>query len=148
MTKTEIKQICIERLNNQIVDLKNMMIDVQSASNQETKSTAGDKHDTARAQTQIEVERLGNQLLILENMLQDLRKISTEPSKNITLGSFVFTTFGNFYLSVSLGKISENNIDFFAISKQAPLGKILLGKSVNDSVNMPHGNSFKIVEII
>jgi hypothetical protein len=62
MNKQEIKTICLTKIREQQIELQALIDEVQNASNNETKSTAGDKHDTARAQAQIEVERLNKQL--------------------------------------------------------------------------------------
>lgn len=147
MNKTAIKALCVQKLENQIQELKLLIAEVQASSNQETKSTAGDKHDTARAQAQNEVERIGNQLLNLEKMLVELNRISTDQSEFIKLGSFVSTSCGQFYLSVSLGKLNFESTDFFAISNQSPIGQILLTKKKNDSFQLPNGNSCSILEV-
>lgn len=147
MNKKEIKALCVQKLEAQIQELKSVMMEVQNSSNQETKSTAGDKHDTARAQAQNEVERLGNQLLNLEHMLLDLSKITTDSSEIVKPGSMVLTSCGRFYMSVSLGKMSFVDFDFFAISQQSPVGQMMMGKKVNGTFQLPNGQKCSITEI-
>jgi hypothetical protein len=141
MDKERIKQICIEKIQNQIAELKELMQDVQRSSNQESKSTAGDKHDTARAQVQIEVERIGNQLKIVEEMYRDLGRILHIKNDQIFAGSFVETTCGDFYLSVGLGKLTQGNFSFFAVSVNSPISLAMKFLKLGDEFKLPNGSS-------
>jgi len=147
MDKIDIKSFCISSLADKIGELKTVMEDVQNASNQETKSTAGDKHDTSRAQAQIEVERLGNQLKNLENMQRDLQRISTDSNQQTQLGSYVKTSCGDFYLAVALGRMQLGTCSFFAISIQSPVGMVLRGKKLGDTFQLPNGTTCKVEEV-
>jgi transcription elongation GreA/GreB family factor len=147
MNKQLLMAHCLELMNKKTSKLQELIAEVQNASNQETKSTAGDKHDTSRAQAQIEVERLGVQLKNLETMQQELSRLSTEPHSKIQLGSFVKTNRGDFYLSVALGKIDFDNSSVFAVSIHAPVGKLLAGRSIGAEFDMPNGESCTIEEV-
>jgi vacuolar-type H+-ATPase subunit I/STV1 len=147
MDKQTIKDSCLEKISAQIAELQALINEVQSASNNETKSTAGDKHDTARAQAQIEVERLNKQLAIIYQMQGDLNKLSTEKFDKIQLGSFVKTSAGNFYVSVALGKMQYEDLEFFAISISSPLFLKLKGKTEGDEFEMINGNTVMIGQV-
>lgn len=147
MDKTLIKRLCEQKIENQIIEIQNVIDDVQKAVNQETKSTAGDKHDTARALAQNEVERLGKQLFTLERMRSELYRIPINDSSLIQLGSLIQTNQGTYYLSVALGKISHEDFSFFAISVHAPLGQRLLTKRAGESVVLPNGTTVKIEQV-
>jgi hypothetical protein len=147
MDKQKLKDSCFEKLYSQISEFQELINEVQTASNNETKSTAGDKHDTARAQAQIEVERLSKQLAIMKQMQSDLSKINTERSKKIALGSFIKTNVGNFYVSVALGKMYCEEFEFFAISDNSPLFLNFKGLVVGDEFLMVNKNKGCIHEI-
>jgi len=136
--------MCIDKLEQQQAELQLLILDVQAASNNETKSTAGDKHDTARAQAQIEVERLSKQLGLIYQMREELLKLPTENSSIIKYGSFVTTTAGNFYIAVALGKMHFDELECFVISRNSPLGKALVNKRIGDELQMMNGNKFTI----
>lgn len=70
MNKTELREACLNVLKKKIKVLQAAIDEAQSASNQETKSTAGDKHDTAKAHAQNETERLGKQMNQMLQMLE------------------------------------------------------------------------------
>jgi len=148
MDKNTIRALCAQKIQAQMSALQELLDDVQHASNQETKSTAGDKHDTARAQAQLEVERLGKQLLITEKYYEDVQRLSTEQHDKVRLGSFVVTEQGNFYVSIGLGKIDCESYSFYAISPASPLGKILIGKSVGDLFVMINGQKNRILKLL
>jgi len=95
----------------------------------ETKSSAGDKHETGRAMLQLEMEKASQQLASISEMKETLAKIPTKKtSEIICLGSLIQTTKANYYLAISVGKITIENNDYYAISINSPVGKQLLGK--------------------
>ena len=108
----------------------------ESASN-ETKSTAGDKHETALAMLQIEQENANKQL---ENLLSQKRLIekitpSVQPKK-IANGTLVKTNKGYFFLSIALGKIIVEGAAVMALSPQSPLGSKLMGLNAGETANV------------
>ena len=114
---------------------------IQQSLSQESKSTAGDKHETGRAMIQLEREKLGNQLKELELQERLLAKIPIEEvpaqdfhNQRIVAGSCVETDHLNYYLSISLGEISVSDKVFYAISLQTPIAKLLLGKTIGDTI--------------
>jgi len=111
----------------------------------ETKSSAGDKHETGRSMLQLEMEKASQQLTVINQMRKVLNKITFENSTDcICLGSLVFTNKSNYYLAISAGKITVDNEICFAVSTNSPIGKQLLGKAVGDSISF---NEAKILNI-
>lgn len=109
----------------------------QNAINTETKSSAGDKYETSRAMGQQERDRHAQsyEKTRLERII--LEKIDIDKkNKVVALGALVETSLGNFFLSVSLGKIileeQEDLPTFWLISTQSPLGMLFLGKEIGE----------------
>ena len=101
----------------------------QKALATETKSSAGDKHETGRAMLQLEMEKAGKQLLGVSKMNQILSQIDTAKKSNIAnLGSVICTSNGNYFLSISAGKIEIEEGIYYAVSIASPIGQLLLGK--------------------
>lgn len=100
----------------------------------ETKSSAGDKHETGRAMLQLEIEKASQQLAEIDQMKTIIAKISLENSKVIRLGSLVITDKANYFLAISAGEIVISDIPYYAVSTGSPIGKLLLGKKVGDSI--------------
>ena len=117
-----------------ITDLELIIKEAQYAANNETKSSAGDKHETGRSMAQLETEKLTKQLGEALKLSELLHKINPQGKHQlIGLGSLVITTNGNFFISASLGKIELNEITYFAISSISPIGQLLIQKKENDS---------------
>ena len=68
----------------------------------ETKSTAGDKHDTAKAMMQLEQEKLGRQLEICLQQKRILEQVDAGKVCNcVEFSCIVETDAGNFFISIS-----------------------------------------------
>ena len=110
---------------------KNLQKDLTS----ETKSSAGDKHETGRAMIQLEREKLGNQIREIEVNHQKLMTIKDfKTSNRISLGSLIFTDKANYYIAIAADSCVVNSKVFYCISPQSPIGKLLIGKNINECI--------------
>jgi len=101
----------------------------------DAKSSAGDKHETALSMMHIEQEKLRNKIYEYQEQQTELLRIDiAKKSKNIGLGSLVQANNLWFFVSLALPKININNLDVFSVSTQSPLGSLLMGKSIDDEV--------------
>jgi transcription elongation GreA/GreB family factor len=123
------------QLNQKLKDLNVMMFDLNEASNNETKSTVGDKHETSKAMMHLEQEKLGNQIKEIEFQIKEFNAINfTVLSNRVVVGSLVETTPGYFFIATAIGKIQIDNESVFAISNKSPLGSKFLGLTTKDSI--------------
>ena len=130
-----------------VFKLELIIKDAQNAANNETKSSAGDKHETGRAMAQLETEKLTAQLGEALKITELLYKIHPqEKHQSIGLGSIVHTNNGNFFISASLGKVEYNDKTYFAISSASPIGKLLIGLKINESFSF-NGRGYLTREI-
>lgn len=126
---------CLAFIDNRLLTVKSTMQEIQESLLSETKSSAGDKHETGRAMLQLEREKAGNQLAEILKIKENLSKISTEnTSKKIHLGSVVYTTKANYYIAISAGVLKIDDTEFYAISSITPIAKLLLSKSEGETV--------------
>lgn len=133
--KVKLFEQCYRFCQDRLKIILSQIEDTNKALTAETKSSAGDKHETGRAMLQIEREKLGKQLAELEKQQEILSKIQTDKiSINISLGSIVHTTQSNYFIAISAGKLQVNDVVFYGISSQTPIGKLLLGKTVGSEV--------------
>ena len=136
-----LKQEIYNQYQNLITDniqmLKHSLIELQESINLETKSSAGDKFETARTMLHIEQENMNKRLMELREQLANFERIKTDPITDlIRNGSLVETNMGIFYLSAALGKILLDGKTIFALSPQSPLGLRLMGLSINDQTEI------------
>lgn len=135
MNKTEILQIIQDKLSEKIGTLERMIAETR-ASNNETKSSMGDKYETSREMVQQEINNI--QLQLNENLRakNSLKLITMNPHQTIGVGSLVETEKGLFYIAVSLGEIIFNEKKIFVISTESPLGNVLLGHKTGEEISL------------
>lgn len=132
--KQKVHQHYLQMVNDNISLLQQDLADLKESGTNETKSTAGDKHETALAMLQIEQANKRGQL---EKVIA--QKIVVERINPIIVatvvvsGSLVKTDKGYLFLSVALGKTVVEGITLTALSPQSPLGNQLMGLKAGDT---------------
>jgi transcription elongation GreA/GreB family factor len=140
--------MCCRLLDERIASLKQQLDELVEGAKNDSKSTAGDKHETARAMMQIEQEKLSNQLTLLRTQEQTLKRIDPDAkSEGIMNGSLVNTNKGWIYVSIPLGKILAAGESVMCLSAQSPLGALLVGKKADESVKV-NGTEFIIQSVL
>ena len=135
--KQKIYAHCLRLVNDKIHSLENVLKELTESAGNDTKSSAGDKHETARAMIQIEQETIGKQLKEAMEQRALLEKIDPDfASSRIIRGSLVETNKGFLFLSIAFGKITVDGKTIMVISPQSPLGVKLMGLTANDSVEI------------
>jgi len=137
-----------QMLETKIDGLQQQLKDLKESTANETKSTAGDKYETARAMLQIEQDNTRRQLqeVLEQQSIFTAIDISIN-SDEIIRGSLVKTNKGYLFISVALGKIMVDGITVIALSPQSPLGKQLMGLRVNDITTI-NNIAYTIEEIL
>ena len=139
---------CKYFVNNRLQTVEAVLSSNQKALQSETKSSAGDKHETGRAMLQLEMEKAGQQLVGITQMKVVLSKIDVlKSSKNTCLGSVIITDKVSYFLSISAGQLVVADKSYFAISVSSPIGKLLLGKQEKEVISF-NGKTIEIIGII
>ena len=149
--KLEIKRdlylFCHAEIDKRIKNIQHRLKSLEEARNQETKSSAGDKHETSRTLMQIEQEKAEIQLHDANNVKRLLSTINPEKSAyRVGVGSLVTTNQGCYYIAIGLGRISLEGITYFCISKESPIGILLLHKEIGDQFHF-NGKNLELLEI-
>lgn len=135
--KQKIYNHYLQVVNNKIQLLQQVLADLKESGSNETKSTAGDKHETALAMLQIEQANTRAQLKELINQKDALEKINPLLHAGIiTNGSLVKTNRGYLFVSIALSKAVIDNNTIIALSPQSPLGIKLLGLKAGDRTDI------------
>ncbi|MBC7696372.1 MAG: 3-oxoacyl-ACP synthase [Burkholderiales bacterium] len=147
MQKQELIKVCHDYFKNKINSLTLIISEVTESSNSESKSSAGDKHETAKAMMQLEREKLGTQLKEAEEQLSEFERINfNKLFQKVEQGSVVETDKGSFFIGGSIGKIKVGDELLFVISGKSPLARALEGKTVKDVIDF-NGITYKIKKI-
>ena len=145
--KQKIYNHYLQVILEKIAMLQKVLDDLKESGANETKSTAGDKHETALAMLQIEQANTRTQLQEVLNQQAALEKINPALSANTILnGSLIKTNRGYFFMSVALGKVVVDDIKVIALSPQSPLGQKLMGLKASETVSM--NNAAYLIEQI
>ncbi len=131
--KNQLFALCLASLDTRLQAIQKQIVEIQESLTSETKSSAGDKHETGRAMLQLEREKAGVQLSEIQKQQDTLAKVNIlKTSETICLGSVVYTSKSNYFIAISAGEIKINDEFFYAISPITPIGKLLLGKRRDD----------------
>ncbi len=109
-------------------DLQRAIKSTRESSNNDTKSSMGDKYETSREMLQQDISRLEQQLAETNLQLFNLRNTKFKNTQTIAAGSLVNTTLGLFFIAISLGELVFEAQRLVLISLASPLGKLLNGK--------------------
>jgi len=146
--KIELLKDCFRILDDRIASARAGMMEAQEAANSETKGSAGDKHETGRAMMQIERDKHARMYYdaMEEKKILSAIDIAT-PSSIVNPGTLVLTDYGNFFISLGVGRIHAGPLQAIAISIQSPLGRGLSGRMAGNTVSF-NGRNYIIREIV
>lgn len=148
MNKPAVLQQLRTCLSTKQSDLQVQITDVSEGLTNDTKSSAGDKYETARSMGQQEMEKLSIQLQEINRQLALLTQLEEAPENDtIQSGSLVTTTKGAFFIGIPAGQVTIGNTIVFCISPASPLAQQLLGKSAGTTVTV-NGNDYAITGIL
>lgn len=147
ISRESVSRVCLTLVETKIHTLQAQMEELKVGIAADGKSSSGDKHETSRAMAHLEQEQLAAQLGVLQEqhlVIQKLRQLTL--TEHIAAGSLVRTDQGYFYLSTALGRIESDDEIIIALSPQSPLGKLFVGKRMNDVVSFS-GRVYRIEEV-
>ena len=146
--KQNLYQLCHAYIDKCIEANLQTIADAQKASNDDTKSSAGDKYETGRAMMQQEKDRGMAQLNEANKQKVFLNSIATNTCHTkAETGSLIFTDKGNFYLAISAGVLRFQGVEYVAVSPASPIGMKLKGLAEGQNFSL-NGKVFQINKII
>tara|TARA_Y100000589_G_scaffold129060_1_gene122825 strand:- start:3719 stop:4171 length:453 start_codon:yes stop_codon:yes gene_type:complete len=132
--KQSIKSEILNQLELKIQEITDAIKSAEISRDADSKSSAGDKHETSRAKIQTEIDQLSKQLFNAQKQKNDLLNIDTDQTNSLAnVGSLVETNKGYFYISIGWGRIQMQNENYFVISLGSPIGMLLKNKKKGDS---------------
>ncbi len=145
--KEVLYQHCLAYVQNRVKAIQDSLSSSQESANSETKSTAGDKHDTARAMMQLEVEQKSQQLMEAQKLNIGLSQINPDLKlATVQLGALVTTNNGIYYIAISIGKVAINDQNYFVISPSSPIGQALFGLKKGETAEF-NGKKMVVEEV-
>lgn len=132
--KQQLYDYCQAFISQRIETAREAISNAQSAANDETKSSAGDKYETGRAMAQLEIEKSSMQLAETMKLKRILDGIKIDKQTEIIQpGSLVITQQSNFFIAISVGQHVIEDTTFLIISAESPIGAKLKGLRAGES---------------
>ncbi len=129
--KEQIIAQYVQRIQDKIDAFQDMIAALTEDSKNDSKGSAGDKHETALAMMHIEQEKLNFKLKEYLNENQLFTAIDfTKKSSKVIVGSLVQANDNYFLISIALPKVTVQGATVFGISPQSPLAQQLIGNEV------------------
>ncbi|MEI8278558.1 MAG: 3-oxoacyl-ACP synthase [Bacteroidota bacterium] len=145
--KQELFKLCVTYVSGRKTLLEQAIADAREASNNDTKSSAGDKYETGREMMQQDIDMNQTRLNELGTMNLILEKIDiTNNSMVVIPGSIVQTTNGNYFIAISAGQLKSGNTSYYAISSVSPIGSKMMYQKVGYSFSL-NGKEYTIKDI-
>lgn len=132
MNKEDILNIIKSKISDKIQNFENLIAETR-ASNNDTKSSMGDKYETGREMLQQEINNLQRQLNETLNQQNVVQKMTSEACLKVQNGALVKTDKGLFYISASLGEIIVEGKKIMTVSAESPLVKAMFGKKMGEA---------------
>jgi hypothetical protein len=139
MNKSKILEIVKNKIKEKIQKFE-LLIEETRASNNDTKSSMGDKYETGREMLQQEINNLQRQLNECLNQQSLLLKINGESVSKVQNGALVKTNKGLFYIAAPVGEIIIENQKIMTVSSESPLVKAMAGLMTNQNFSINNIN--------
>lgn len=140
MTKTEkitfkqkLKQAGIAVIEQRMAAAQQLMEEAQQSANQEGKSSAGDKYETARAMGHLQKDMYARQFTEQAKERAALQAVNVDTLfESVTTGAYVQSEKATFFIAAGLGKQEIDGKMIFFLSPQAPLALLMQHKKAGD----------------
>jgi len=143
--KEKLFEACIAAQEKIIFNAKEVIEEASESANENTDNEE-EAFDAYREQLQQRKDMYTTQLLTARNDLDYLKAINLNKKDLIEEGAIVKTNLQNFFIIISLGKISIEDQQFFAISSSAPIYSVMDGLKSGESFHF-RDRDYKILEI-
>lgn len=145
--KQQLKTACSDILQQRIFNAQEAMQQAQESANSEEKSSAGDKHETSRAMSQLDRDMHAKQEAEAKQEMQLLYRLNADVlNDNVKAGTVVICKDHSFFISLGLGTIQIEQQKFISLSPKAPIAKALDMKKAGDHF-LFNGKTIEIMDV-
>lgn len=145
--KEELIAISKNELNKKLLLCENSLKDITEGIQYETKSSAGDKFETAREMMQQEREKLELQVNKLKSKIHQLDQIIAKICSKVEHTALVKTLNEYFFFIPFFGSIDHEGKKIYTIEINSPIGQVLKDMKKNERTSF-RGKEYVIEEII
>lgn len=141
--KENLSKLLKNRITSIEIDIRNALIEASENS----KSSAGDKHEVGYELQASEIEKLHQRVEELKRMLFGLDQVEIRNHSSAEVGSLLETTSGLYFISIPFGQLKHEQQTIYVISPQSPLAQAFMGKKVGQTVTF-NGLDHRILVLV
>lgn len=134
--KEKIFQAAIRQLKEKISLLQQERKAVSEGILEDTKSSAGDKFETGREMMTQDLKTIETTIEKLQEDLDEIYRVQSIKSNSeaVREGSLIQLGTDFFLISASIGQLEVDGKKYFLLSRNSPLGQVLIGKKKGENV--------------
>lgn len=145
--KESLHSLCLKQVNDRLKAAEKTIEELQAAMANETKSSAGDKYETAREMLQQEMNLYLGRKADAKTQLAQLQLVdSRHKYDTVGAGALVYTDSAIYYLAVNAGSFTIEDEKIFAISPASPIALQLKEKKAGDEFEF-NGKINKVLKV-
>jgi transcription elongation GreA/GreB family factor len=147
--KSKVYQTALTQLKQKEALLTEERKNIIESILEEEKNSAGDKYETGRETMTQDLVNIEGQLKQGKLDIEELYRLQTIKETPVSVQEGALVKLGNdwFLLAVSIGQIKVEDTKVFLLSKNSPLGELLIGKKKKEQVNF-RGKMQQIEELV
>jgi hypothetical protein len=147
--KAKVYQTAINQLKDKEVLLSTERKNIIESILEEEKNSAGDKYETGRETMTQDLNTIEGQIKQGKVDLEELYRLQTikDTPSSVQEGTLLKLGSDWFLIAVSVGQVKVEDANVFLMSKNSPLGELLIGKKKKDQVNF-RGKVQQIEELV
>jgi transcription elongation GreA/GreB family factor len=147
--KSAVYQTAISQLKQKEALLAEERKNIIESILEEEKNSAGDKYETSRENMTQDLNSLEKQIKQSKLDLDELYRLQSIKDTPPTVQEGALVQLGSdwFLLAVSVGQVKVDDKQVFLLSKNSPLGELLLGKKKNEAIQF-RGKPQTITELV
>lgn len=144
--KKGLLEICKNKLEKKLLDLTEIYNSLIESIKTDSKSSAGDKHETFKSMMHIEQEKMQYQIKQINQQIIILNQIVIEKKHKVENGSLIITDSKIFFIASSLGLVNLDQQDFFIVSIDSPIVQFMKKQAKNVPFVFQSSN-YQIIDI-
>lgn len=145
-TKLSLLAKAQETLKEQIKDIQRQLAELQESSEVEEKSSAGDKFETHQEMLHQTRDILEKRLSSSKAMLAQLNAVPVKQLDTIQEGTLFEVAMGQIWVSIPMGKVVLDGVDYQLVSKDSPLVTALWNLKKGEKATF-RGNGIEIKDL-
>ena len=145
--KKDLKKAVLVSIQKNTDDLNAQLIELQEASNADTKSSMGDKYETSRESINQSRGLLEKQRALLIRGAAIVEQIPVGLTSTVASGALIKIHLGWIWVAASVGKITCQGQEVQVVSIDSPIIMALKGKRKGESVTF-RGQKAEILDVL